>query len=64
LRAGHASGPPSDQPATARVPAGERVGGIWDYEGDEAFVIFLKDGDRWLIDGSIDIVEAGTPAAG
>jgi len=27
-------------------------------------VIFLMDGDRWLIDGFIDIVEAGTPATG
>jgi hypothetical protein len=50
-----------------RTLEGGRVGGVWVIEGDAAFVVFEQDGDVWLVDELIDIVDdemavAGTPA--
>ncbi len=51
-------------PRDVRLLPDGRVGGIWLVEGDAAFLILERQGDRWLADEVIDIVESGTPAAG
>jgi hypothetical protein len=48
----------------ARVLPDGRVGAIFESQGDRVFGIFVKSGDRWLLDDIIDITETGTPAAG
>ena len=50
-----------DGPRDVRTLNDGRVGGIWGVNGDEAFVIFQKNGDTWLIDDFVDITESGTP---
>jgi hypothetical protein len=48
-------------PRGARVLDDGRVGAIFESEGDAVFALFARHGDRWLLDGFIDIVESGTP---
>jgi hypothetical protein len=48
----------------ARVLPDGRVGAIFESESDAIFAIFVKSGDRWLLDDFIDIIEQGTPEAG
>lgn len=52
-----------DGPTDARILPDGRAGAIWGYEGDRAFVVFARQGDQWLVDDFIDIVESGTPSA-
>jgi hypothetical protein len=47
----------------ARVLSDGRVGAIFESQGDQVFAIFVKSGDRWLLDDFIDIIEQGTPTA-
>ena len=49
-----------------RVLEGGRVGGVWAFAGDAAFIVLEQQDDRWLVDEVIDIVEddaamSGTP---
>jgi len=49
-----------------RAIEGGRVGGIWTVAGDAVFIVLEQQGDRWLIDEIIDVIEndaaSGTPA--
>ncbi len=70
--------PPAALPAAAwtelldvrgvRVLADGRVGAVIEDRDPRGtvvfFMIFVRAGDRWLIDGQIDVQAAGTPAVG
>jgi hypothetical protein len=56
--------PPLAGPRKARLLEDGRVGAIWSIGGNKIFLIYAQEGDRWLIDDVIDIVEpAATPVA-
>jgi hypothetical protein len=53
-------------PIEARILDGGRAAAVWAIEGDQFFLVYDQQDDRWLIDEIIDIQEAGaaaTPAA-
>ena len=56
--------PPLAGPRKARLLDDGRVGAIWSLVGNRVFLIYVQEGDRWLIDDVIDIVEPpATPVA-
>ena len=53
-------------PLEARILEGGRAAAIWTVAGDQVFLVYEQQDDRWLIDEIIDIQEQGaaaTPAA-
>ena len=66
------AGTPGPLPAELRTPAPPlrdarvlpdgRVGAVWETGGDVIFVVFVRQGDHWLIADLIDVMPvAGTP---
>jgi hypothetical protein len=56
--------PPLAGPRKPRLLEDGRVGAIWALVGNRVFIIYAREGDRWLIDDVIDIIEPpATPAA-
>jgi hypothetical protein len=47
-----------------RVLEGGRVGGVWAFADDAAFIVLEQQDDRWLVDEVIDIVEDGAATSG
>jgi hypothetical protein len=41
-----------------------RAGAIFESEGDTVFAYFVQEGDTWLLDDFIDILDDATPTAG
>jgi hypothetical protein len=51
-------------PRKAHMLDDGRVAAVWSYGGNKLSIIYAQDGERWLIDEVIDIVEAdAAPAA-
>jgi hypothetical protein len=56
--------PPLAGPRKARLLDDGRVGAIWSFSGNRVFFLYVHEGDRWLLDDWIAIVEPpATPAA-
>jgi hypothetical protein len=56
--------PPLAGPRKPRLLDDGRVGATWSIVGNRVFIIYAQEGDRWLIDDLIDIIEpAASPAA-
>jgi hypothetical protein len=62
--AGLGAMPNLEGPNEARMLADGRIGALWALEGDQVFIVYEKQGDRWLIADFIDVLEASaTPAS-
>jgi hypothetical protein len=56
--------PPMAGPRKPRILPDGRVGALWKIRGNRVFLIYANEGDRWLIDDVIAIIEPeGTPVA-
>jgi hypothetical protein len=52
-------------PRRARVLEDGRIGAIWSIGGDRVFIMYKNEGDKWLVDEVVDVVDPveGTPTA-
>ena len=41
-----------------------RIGGIWNVDGDDTFIVLAEEDGTWLLDEIIDVLDGGTPVAG